>query len=84
MKSAAAVHEASRNVVAVDLSDRDYLASVQATRDANRDFVAWIRRALAASLQPVGKKVSKSDRSAAAEDLHCIVGSNTVHSVELS
>ena len=46
MRSAAAMHQANWPAVRLDQADAEYQRSVLAVRDANRDFVAWIRQAL--------------------------------------
>lgn len=46
MRSAAAMHQANWPAVRLDQADADYHQSVLAVRDANRDFVAWLRQAL--------------------------------------
>lgn len=49
MRSAMAFHQASWPVVAVDLENPDYIASVNSVRDANRRFITWVRTTLAVS-----------------------------------
>ncbi len=46
MRSAAAIHQANWPAVRLDQADEEYRRSVLAVRDANRDFVAWIRETL--------------------------------------
>ncbi len=46
MRSAAAMHQANWPAVRLDQADAEYQRSVQAVREANRDFVAWVRKAL--------------------------------------
>jgi hypothetical protein len=48
MRSATAFHQASWPVVSIDLQHPDYLASLKSSRDANKQFIGWIRRVLAA------------------------------------
>lgn len=46
MRSAAAMHQANWPAVRLDQADAEYRQSVLTVRDANRDFVAWIRETL--------------------------------------
>ena len=46
MRSAAAMHQANWPAVRLDQADAEYQRSVLAVRDANRDFVAWVRQTL--------------------------------------
>jgi hypothetical protein len=46
MRSAAAMHQANWPAVRLDQADADYQQSVLAVRDANREFVAWVRQTL--------------------------------------
>jgi hypothetical protein len=43
MRSAAAMHQADWPAVRLDEADPEYRRSVRAVRDANREFVGWIR-----------------------------------------
>jgi hypothetical protein len=45
MRSAMALHHASWPVVAIDLDDPAYQASIQTQREACRIFFAWVRSA---------------------------------------
>jgi hypothetical protein len=47
MRSAMAYHQASWPIVAVDTENESYRASVRGVREANRRFIAWVRRVLA-------------------------------------
>jgi len=49
MRSAMAHHQASWPVVSINFESLDYIASLQAMRDANRNFITWVRSALKAS-----------------------------------
>lgn len=46
MRSAMALHHASWPIVSIDSCDQDYVASLRSTRDANRTFIEWVKRAL--------------------------------------
>ena len=46
MRSAAALHQANWPAVMLDERPDDYRASALGVREANRDFVAWIRSAM--------------------------------------
>ena len=46
MRSATAFHQALWPVVSIDLEHPDYLASLESTREANKHFIAWVRRML--------------------------------------
>jgi len=46
MRSATALHQASWPVVSIDTKNPEYLASVKSTRDANKQFIAWVRQHL--------------------------------------
>lgn len=47
MRSALAYHQASRPIVAIDCESDDYQLSAIRVREANRTFIAWVRRTLA-------------------------------------
>ena len=49
MRSAAAIHQASWPAVSIDEANGAYAQSASGVRDANRHFVAWVRKALQAS-----------------------------------
>lgn len=46
MRSAVAYHQASWPIVGVEPMNPHYQESVQAVREANRHFIAWVRSAL--------------------------------------
>jgi len=46
MRSAAAMHQANWPAVRLDEADADHRESALAVREANRDFVAWVRQTL--------------------------------------
>ncbi|MDG2533026.1 hypothetical protein P6144_05165 [Sphingomonas sp. HITSZ_GF] len=47
MRSAAALHQANWPAVRLDEADDTYSLSVRQVRERNRDFVAWMRSAMA-------------------------------------
>lgn len=49
MRSAAALHQADWPAVRLDQADAQYLRSVMAVREANREFVAWTRATVGAN-----------------------------------
>ena len=50
MRSAAAMHQASWPAVRLNEADDEYQRSVSAVREANRDFVDWLRATIASVL----------------------------------
>ena len=49
LRSALALHQASWPIVAIDVANAQYQASVQTLRETSRSFISWVRSALAAS-----------------------------------